>query len=204
MGTTSNYSWPTPEATDLVKDGWEAIKDLGDAIDTTAAASFAAGLVHIGTTNTGGAVSSVSIDNVFSADYVQYKIIFDLDYSTTHTGLSFRLRVGGVDNTGSNYVRQILTATSTTVSGARTTSTSWAATVRDIGGFDFEIFDPFATKNTLARINSGLTTTTAGDYGLTTAPELMLFKTTTSYDGFTVFPQAGTIDGKISVLGYKI
>jgi hypothetical protein len=35
MGTTTNNGWPTPVATDLVKDGWEAIKDLGDAIDTT-------------------------------------------------------------------------------------------------------------------------------------------------------------------------
>jgi hypothetical protein len=35
MGTTANNNWPTPVASDLVKDGWEAIKDLGDAIDTT-------------------------------------------------------------------------------------------------------------------------------------------------------------------------
>jgi hypothetical protein len=34
MGNTANNNWPTPVATDLVKDGWEAIKDLGDAIDT--------------------------------------------------------------------------------------------------------------------------------------------------------------------------
>jgi len=204
MATTSNYGWTIPDDTDLVKNGALAIRTLGNAIDTTAAASFNTGLVYIGTTNTGGAVSSVSIDDVFSADYVQYKIIFDLDYSTTHTGLSFRLRVGGVDNTGNNYVRQTIRGVSTTVSASNTTATSWGATVRDIGGFDFEIFNPFATKNTLARINSGLTNTTVGDYGLTTAPELQLHKAATSYDGFTVFPQAGTIDGKISVLGYKI
>jgi hypothetical protein len=47
MGTTTNYGWPTPVATDLVKDGWEAIKDLGDAIDTTAASSFASKVVQI-------------------------------------------------------------------------------------------------------------------------------------------------------------
>jgi hypothetical protein len=54
MGTTPNYGWPTPEATDLVKDGWEAIKDLGDAIDTTAT-TFASKVVQIvtGTTTTG-------------------------------------------------------------------------------------------------------------------------------------------------------
>ena len=37
MGTTTNYGWPTPVATDYVTDGWDAIKDLGDAIDTTVA-----------------------------------------------------------------------------------------------------------------------------------------------------------------------
>jgi hypothetical protein len=35
MATTPNYSWPTPDDTDLVKDGAGAIRDLGDAIDTT-------------------------------------------------------------------------------------------------------------------------------------------------------------------------
>ena len=33
MAVTPNYSWPVPVNTDLVKDGAEAIKDLGDAVD---------------------------------------------------------------------------------------------------------------------------------------------------------------------------
>jgi hypothetical protein len=28
MGTTANNNWPTPVASDLVKDGWEAIQTL--------------------------------------------------------------------------------------------------------------------------------------------------------------------------------
>lgn len=35
MATTPNYSWPTPDNTDLVRDGAEAIRDLGNAIDAT-------------------------------------------------------------------------------------------------------------------------------------------------------------------------
>jgi len=35
MAVTPNYSWPVPVDTDYVKDGAEAIKDLGDAIDAT-------------------------------------------------------------------------------------------------------------------------------------------------------------------------
>jgi len=33
MAVTPNYSWPVPVDTDYVKDGAEAIKDLGDAVD---------------------------------------------------------------------------------------------------------------------------------------------------------------------------
>ena len=33
MAVTPNYSWPVPVNTDYVKDGAEAIKDLGDAVD---------------------------------------------------------------------------------------------------------------------------------------------------------------------------
>jgi hypothetical protein len=35
MAVTPNYGWPVPVATDFVKDGYEAIADLGDAIDAT-------------------------------------------------------------------------------------------------------------------------------------------------------------------------
>jgi hypothetical protein len=35
MATTTNYSWTTPDDTDLVKDGASAIRTLGTAIDTT-------------------------------------------------------------------------------------------------------------------------------------------------------------------------
>lgn len=35
MATTTNYSWETPDDTDLVKDGAAAIRTLGSSIDTT-------------------------------------------------------------------------------------------------------------------------------------------------------------------------
>ncbi len=34
MPNTTNYSFPTPADTDLVKNGADAIRDLGDAVDT--------------------------------------------------------------------------------------------------------------------------------------------------------------------------
>jgi hypothetical protein len=35
MATTTNYSWTTPDDTDLVKDGAAAIRTLGSSADTT-------------------------------------------------------------------------------------------------------------------------------------------------------------------------
>lgn len=35
MATTTNFNWPTPNDTDLVKDGASAIRSLGNAIDTS-------------------------------------------------------------------------------------------------------------------------------------------------------------------------
>lgn len=35
MALSPNYSWPEPDDTDLVKDGANAMRNLGDAIDST-------------------------------------------------------------------------------------------------------------------------------------------------------------------------
>jgi hypothetical protein len=35
MATSPNYGWPEPNDTDFVKNGADAIRDLGDAVDAT-------------------------------------------------------------------------------------------------------------------------------------------------------------------------
>ena len=40
MATTSNYGWPTPDDTDLVKDGAAAIRTLGSSADQTVEDQF--------------------------------------------------------------------------------------------------------------------------------------------------------------------
>jgi hypothetical protein len=75
MGTTSNYSWPIPEDTDLVKDGAEAIRDLGNAIDTSAA-DFGGGLVE---------VKSAIFTGTQSASVTSGNNVAVTDLSITHT-----------------------------------------------------------------------------------------------------------------------
>ena len=179
-----------------------------DAGETTglkwAAAGSVGGLVHIETVDTGGAVSSVSIDDCFSATYNMYRIVFDLTTSL-QAQLNARLRVGGTD-TITNYSRQQLNAISTSVASSLATSqTSWAVVANTNGAAGkmagwFEIHNPFATDITNAFANgpfypSGAFSFRTSTYGQTDA---------TSFTGLTVFPNTGTIDGKVSILGYKI
>jgi hypothetical protein len=202
MGTTTNNGWPTPVATDLVKDGWEAIKDLGDAIDTTLGvyAPSTSGLTLINTTSF-SAVASQSVNDVFSAIYDNYKIIVTGLISSVE-GMNMRLRASGTDNsTASSYVRQTLNATSTTLVGGRATSNLW-----ELGGWDstlvntlvIDLFNPFAASATGFSVD--LLRSTSGAY-IQIANGT--HNQTVSYDGFTLIPGAGTITGSVSVYGYS-
>jgi hypothetical protein len=202
--TTPNYGWPVPTSTDLVKDGATAIEALGDAIDATVFGLPSAGISLINTT-TLSAVSSQSINDVFSATYSNYLIHIQVTGSTTATDVNFRLRVASVDNSSANYSRSSLFQSSTTISGQRVTAqTQWAGIVgaistdRQYG--DLTVFNPFATQFTGAIANtfdlpSGNINQSRRTYGTTV---------TTSYTGFTIYPTTGTITGTVSVYGYKI
>jgi hypothetical protein len=205
---TTNNNWPTPVATDLVKDGWEAIKDLGDAIDTTLGvyAPSTPGLTLINTTSFSG-VSSQSVNDVFSATYDAYRVIVEYTGSTS-LNLNFRFRVSGADETASNYQRQsIFNNAATTVIAAKTNNASlltisavFTSSDRSSVIMDFTS-NPFAaikktwlTWNT-DNINSGA--------GSTIANAGNGYNDTTSFTGFTLIASTGTITGTVSVYGYN-
>jgi hypothetical protein len=193
MGTTTNNGWPTPVATDLVKDGWEAIKDLGDAIDTTLGVYSPATPmgVHLSTVTFSG-VSSQSVNDVFSATYENYRVVFTVNGPDSQD-FFFRIRVGGADLTSSTYQQ---TQSSTTSSTSITLSNMES---RGACGY-FDIFRPFATDYThlVARASSLRST---GQWSQWTYAGAV--NNTTSYTGFTLFPGSSTITGIIRVYGYN-
>ena len=102
MAVTPNYGWPVPVATDYVKDGWEAISDLGNAIDTTVA-GLGGGLTLISSTAIGSGVSSVTVSNVFSSSYINYRVVISaVDFANIS---NIRLQFNGstTDHYGSQY-----------------------------------------------------------------------------------------------------
>ena len=206
--TTPNYGWAVPTSTDLVKDGATAIETLGDSIDAsmfTALGTKKAGMVLLNTTSF-SAVASQSVNDVFSATYDNYKIIFDLDSTSAGgTSIVMRLRVAGADNSSANYWNNRMIAQATTVAsgGATTADTSFLSFGEydtGVSTFDYDLYNPFATKVTsLVGI---------GQFRYTSFYQHSQLKTgqttvTTSYTGFTLISSAGTMTGKVRIYGYN-
>jgi len=105
MPNTTNYSFPTPADTDLVKNGADAIRDLGDAVDTamnTALGTKKAGMVLLNTTSFSG-VTSQSVNDVFNATYQTYRVIISITAAAADSDLNLRFRVSGADNSDAQY-----------------------------------------------------------------------------------------------------
>lgn len=203
MATTTNYGWTTPDDTALVKDGAAAIRSLGSAIDTslnTALGTKKSGLVLLNTTSF-SAVSSQSVSDVFSTTYDNYKIFVD-QVGTADSDLNWRFRVSGSDDSNANYQFQFsdFTTVSTYVSNRTTNGTSGRITPLNNGlrsRTEITVYAPFLSRTTGWFSQSQKTDSTAP----TTAIFSGVFNATTSFTGFTLLPQSGTVTGTISVYG---
>ena len=148
-------------------------------------------------------VSSVSFDNVFSDDYVQYKIVIDaLGASINH--INMRMRASGSDNSSANYNVQYLgTSGGTSVIAARNGSaTSFEAVNYSRANSAIcvlEILNPYQSTYT-----SGFTSTALNPQAATLGLYYRAYgmDVTTSYDGFSLLPDTSTFSGTATVLGY--
>lgn len=201
---TPNYSWPVPTSTDLVKDGATAIEALGDAIDATVFGLGGSGLTLISTTTIGSGVSAASVNDCFSATYTNYRVIVKPNAYSTADVLKMRFRVSGADNTSNDYrYGGVSFGTSFDPYYDANYGTN-NITLHRYGRANgthlvMDIFNPFATNYTTL-------TSTSAEVG--TGPRLNNlaggFLLTTSFTGFTIFPDGGTISGgTIKVYGYK-
>ena len=161
------------------------------------AAGVAPGLVHINTTAF-SAVSSVSLNSVFSSSYDNYRILCNFTGSTDGGGL-FRMRASGTD-TSTGYRNNLLyNGPANSAGGLYQASATNFYIFNHRNGIDLsyslDLFNPFLTKRTLAQSH------------FTDSLEMYLsgnkLENTTSYDGFSMIPASGTITGTIRVFGYK-
>lgn len=171
-------------------------------------------IAHSGTSATLGAngqvtfsaVTSLSLNGVFSADFDNYVVAVSFVPSTAlGTGLEIQLASGGTAATGTDYTYQRLRALSTTVDATRTTS----ATSINVGSggpstsipsaTHIAIYGPALAQPTATRNVSVTSNSDAGIYDFAGTHSL-----STSYDGFKLFPSfAYSITGKLAVYGVR-
>ena len=161
--------------------------------------SFETGLRHI-VTKDFSAVSSVSVDDCFTSEFENYRVLVTA-VGSVDSDLLMRLRASGTDDTSSNYAyRYIRGYSGTTLNTVVTTSASAMRVGSALTGRSLDIFDlasPFVAGPTMG---TGL------DTGSVTAPTAFIstfgHNVSSAYDGFTVYPSTGTMTGTFRVYGY--
>jgi hypothetical protein len=166
------------------------------------------GLVLLNTT-TFSAQSSVSINSIFSATYNSYSILLSTT-GTASASVYFRLRTGATDNTSGSYYSSGYQVQENGSSGSVATAAanSYAILQRIhssaalVGFSKIDIVNPFLSTTETAWGG----TASYPDDGVAYNRTAMLggrFISSTSFDGFTVYPSGGTLSGTVKVYGYK-
>jgi len=147
------------------------------------------------------AVTSLSLNGVFSADFDNYVVSWYQDAGAVNFSLLYRLRSSGTDATGSNYTYQRLQAADTSVNAARTSSQTAGriTNVRFESATTTYFYGPFLAQPTAAR--------TVGDQGGSADKQLLDHANThslsTSYDGITFYTSGGSVTGRTAVYGVR-
>ena len=165
-------------------------------------ATASSGALTLINTYTPSAVSSQTMDNIFSSTYNNYYILFNCSSSASDS-LYINYRVSGTDTT-TNYSRQQIIASGTTMAAARVDSGAGAYEIGAVGASatsatTFTILGPNLATPTIAFTNSGqYASSNMNNY------QYALYQTdATQFTGCKIFPGSGTITGTISVYGYS-
>ena len=179
---------------------WGSRAGLAKIVPSSVAVGSGTGSANsFGTVSFSGA-SSVSLNDVFSTTYQNYRIIIT-GIGTVNQDFGMRLRVNNSDDsTASSYVYQYINGTSTTVSALRNTTNLWYVGI--IGStlksqLELTLAYPFEASPTNFYCSSA-----SGESSAFIRLSGGTHNQSTSYTGFTIFPASGTMTGEVSVYGY--
>jgi hypothetical protein len=148
------------------------------------------------------AVTSLSLNGCFTADFDNYVVSIRGLASGASPAIFGRLRAAGTDATGTDYTYQYLYVDNTSVSAARS-STNNGLVIGDMAGTYYSgvttmIYGPFLAQPTASRNVSawGLNQAFISDYAST-------HSLSTSYDGITLRVTSQSITGALQVYGVR-
>ena len=145
------------------------------------------------------AASAVNVNDVFSATYDNYLVIFKNTAGTAGATFNMRLRVSGADNSTTNYFSGGAESTSGGLTNRFAGSqNAWFNQINiDLTtSFQATFFSPFLTQKT------AITALETHDTGARHLFYNGFFNDTTSFTGFSFFPASSTITGEVAVYGY--
>lgn len=160
------------------------------------------GLVLVKTETVAAGSSTISVNNCFSTDFVNYQIIYQVVHSTG-AELRFRYRLSGTDNTSSHYgnvsTTQANSTTQTVTSNNGGTHYLLSTNVISAGNRgQINIFNPNnATEIYSTHNGSGLGATAYTYVGGS-------YIGSTGFDGFTIYPSTGTMSATVRVYGFRV
>jgi hypothetical protein len=200
--TTPNYGWDVPTSTDYVKDGATAIETLGDDIDASLFSITGGknvGLQHINTTTFTG-VSSISLNNVFTTAYENYRIEMNA-VGSANAGATFVMRKAGVNTTagynGAAFYTQFSGGAANFNSASSAANAPFPAFGSNGGSASFDVMNAATVSGQV--VMQGL-------YHYPPASYCAFFGYNingNTFDGFTITINSGTFTGTIRVYGYR-
>jgi len=148
--------------------------------------------------------TATSVDNCFTSNYRNYRIVYRIATSSADPEIRFTLRVGGVDaitnyNTGSWLVDGAGTL-NYSQSGAYSRWNVVYAPASNTGSGVVDIIGPAIAANTSW---TGNHTNSTGGGNARTINMAGNHLTATAYDGFTLTASTGTFTGRVQVYGYR-
>ena len=153
------------------------------------------------------AVTSISLNNVFSSSYLRYKIIFNISLGTVTALINMRLRNAGTDNTAGSYFSGLVAASANTggITGfANASAQNWIINSYS-STYGGQVLSEIVLNNVaiaarktgtvigMSNQNNNYTGLAGGVGG----------EQATAFDGFTIFPAGGNMTGSIQVFGYN-
>ena len=151
-------------------------------------------------------VTSISLNNVFSSSYTNYKIIVSKGLIASSAGaeLAFRLRDGGTNRTTLYYYNGVVQLGANAPAASQQSNTNrWP--LSNLANVDYN-FSSLEVQS--PAIASARTTFSNTAYGASASTLVFTnagqHDAAQSHDGFTLTPSAGNITGAVAVYGYNI
>jgi hypothetical protein len=151
-------------------------------------------------------VTSFSLNNVFSSDYSNYKIVLAGGLAGTSNGinLQFQLRQSGANRTSAYYANGVVqVGTTAPAASFFSNSSSYSSNNLSTAAYNaqvMEIIGPHVSSRPTTILNQANGASGSALFRLVNGG---IHDVAESHDGFTFFVASGTISGTVQVFGYN-